>query len=318
MTISIFPSPTLSTLNKDYFTIAAANTQYKYTDNFSTGVYRLTSGSSGVVGKFIFYNNSSVIGTGTTVSGTVDFNLATAATSIIMYAESGTDNQFAIEKVGDSAAVSSLSGTLDTLTNTQTYNQTGLLAVIAIGGGAGGGGTYQTTNAAGAGGDAGSLASYIGYVNTSTSVTIGAAGTGGPANGNGNDGNAKGNSGGQTSFGNLAVAAGGVASNSWVGGTTGGQGGGPNIGAAGSGGVVANPFLSVKSGTNGGGGGGGRATGAGNGGGSGIGTGGAGGNTNNAAVAGTGYGSGGGGGRTTPVQVGADGTAGVVYVLRGF
>lgn len=317
MATSIFPSPTLSTINKDYFTIAAANTQYKYTDTFGTGVYRLTSGSSGVVGTFIFYDGSSVIGTGTTSSGTVDFNLGTAATAIIMYANTGTNNQFAIEKVGDSATVNALSGTLDTLTNSQTYNQTGLLAVIAVGGGAGGGGTYELTNAGGAGGGGGAVATYIGYVNTATTVTIGAQGNGGPANGNGNDGNAKGNSGGQTSFGTLAIAAGGVAGNFWGDGG-GGQGGGPNIGAAGSGPVISNPFLSVKSGTNGGGGGGGRPNVGGTGGGSGIGTGGAGGNTNVAAGAGTGYGAGGGGGRTNTVQVGAAGSPGVVYVLRGF
>jgi hypothetical protein len=217
-------------------------------------------------------------------------------------------------------------GTLDTVNTTGAYNETGLLSVLAFGGGAAGVKGGIGTQGGGSGGASGGVALGFVYNNGATTITIGAKGTAetqnvsivAPT---------------QSSFGNLLTSS----TDSFFYTSGAGAGGGQyNAGAVGTA-SRSFPSFNTTSTTGGGGGGGGtRSSGAAKvGGGSGIGTGGtsapSGGtdpNTSNpttAAIAATGKAAGGGGGSGTgnnnPNAVGrfgSDGSDGVVYILRGF
>jgi hypothetical protein len=336
MAISVFPAAVTSTVNGFAATATNKFITYVLTRNVSSGVYTVTTSPPATNATILFYNGTTLVTTAVTVSGTVQVNLSQNCDKLWINCD---DNSTIVSFVQTAAAVvvNGLSGTLDTITTTSTYNQTGQLYIVAVGGG-GGGTDGFASNAPGGGGGGGALASHIGVVNTSTSITIGAAGN------RGNPGNA----GGSTSFGNLAVATGGngaTATSSNTNSSTGGNSGNVRTGGStavsdpsrfGDAGIaVPNPHLSVTTGTNGGGGGGSftgnnNSNGTGGaGGGSGIGTGGAGSDSgpaasNAAAGNATGYGAGGGGGRNwslatnNKATLGGNGSPGVVYVLRGF
>jgi hypothetical protein len=336
MAISSLVAAESSSVNAKVFQIAEAYTTYEINDTFAAGGYTVTTSPSTSQVQVQFLDASSILSDSTTVSGTVSVSIASDATRLLIKDTSGaTNTTVTITYTSTNASGAEISGTLDTLTNTQTYNQTGLLYVLAVGGGGGGACSADNNNnfSAGGGGGAGGVSGGLTFVNTSTSITVGSAGTGSINT------QANGNAGGNTSFGNLfsvtggtGGAAGGISQGSGGGG--GGAGGSPGGGTGGlgasqpfgrnstTGNASTQVFQSVKSGTNGGGGGGGvpgynrqPSTGSG----SGIGTGGTGG-YNTAATAGSGFGAGGGGGGNgggNSIQ-GADGSPGVVYVLRGF
>ena len=98
---------------------------------FSAGVYTISCTST-VTANVDFWNGSAYIGTATTVSGTVLYSLGTAATKALVYSSSA-GTVVSISQTG--AALAPVSGTLDTLTNSQTYNQTGLAYIVAVGAG---------------------------------------------------------------------------------------------------------------------------------------------------------------------------------------
>jgi hypothetical protein len=331
MVLQIFPEPTSSSLNADSYTVPAALRRYKVVKNFDAAVYTITTSPNTSQATIQFDTGSSFVQT-STVSGTVTYNLASAAVGVYIYIDAGTNTVVTIDKVAAALSGAEVSGTLDTITATNTYNQTGILYVLAVGGGGGGGGSYSGNNwnYGGWGGGYGYQVGGIVYANTATSVTIGAKGNGAAAYAS------AGNAGGTTSFGNLISAAGGQPGDY-------GQGGGGTGGRGGSSGSngQAGPFTTsvehptVTTDTNGGGGGGWSQTnnntvnvgqtGAG----SGVGTGGTGGGYSGTAMVrggdATGYGAGGGGGGSkgsfaAPYSGigGGDGSPGVVYVLRGF
>jgi len=317
MSINVFPVPVAK--NALTLTIPLDSRRYALSEKISPGIYDITCPST-VVANFELIFGSSITKIATS-SGTVRTNIASSPNNIYCRISAGTDVLVTLTKIADPLNTGAISGgTLDTITSSQTYNQTGFLYVMAVGGGGGGGyGASSNTPASqrsGQGGFGGENKSDLLITNNSTTITIGAAGTGRT----GSPGN--GNAGGATSFGNLLVA-------------SGGDGGLGNIsydGGAGGGTISASTAQDLKSGNNGGGGHGQKTTfgdgvkTGGTGAGSGIGTGGNGGNTNsfndvgNAANAGSGYGAGGGGGSVAANSAtdGAGGTAGVVYVLRGF
>lgn len=310
MSIQVYPTPSTSSAAGYAVTASASNTTYNLVQAIETGVYTIGVSPTNASVTINYYNESSILTTVSITSGTATVNLGSAATGI--YIHSNTANTtFLFTKTGTFAIANGISGTLDTITTTSTYNQTGKLFVLAVGAGGGGGGGRISGNTPGGGAGGGAATSYFGYVNTATSVTIGASGTGGAGGTNASAGT----EGGFTSFGNYVTSAGGN------GGVAGSNSGLQYVGASGT--EIINPALSVKSGTNGNGGGGNYSNYTGSvGGGSGIGTGGAGGNLNSPmGGAGNGYGAGGGGGHTsgniTP-RDGGLGSAGVVYVLRGF
>lgn len=296
MTISVFPIPVTATDNAVAATVPTSGKQYKVARELTSGIYTVTCPST-VNATVSFLVGTSIV-EGTTTSGTVSLNLASAATELYFEINTGTDVVVTVTKTAAALSVTEISGTLDTITSTSTYNQTGKLWVLCVGGGGAGSFTNSTTNYQGlSGGQGGAVVDKMVFVNTSTSVTIGAGGVAGGANA------------GTTTFGNLVSA----------------------TGQSGGNGEAINNATSVKTGTNGAGGPGAVGTntkpaGAG----SGIGTGGAGAATTTSNTLnggngqpGTGYGAGGGGSVASGnVGFGAasagNGSAGVVYVLRGF
>ena len=324
--------PTASSVNGEAYQVPLANTKYKLTNSFGSGVYTVTC-PTGKIATVTFDSGTSVT-TAVTVNQTITFNLASDAASVYLSVDTGTDTVVSINQTATSLSGTTISGTLDTITSSGTYNQTGKLFVLAVGGGQGGGwaGWNGQNNQSGTGGAYGKMSTGIFYTNTATTVTIGAAGN---AKVDRYTGNRQGNSGGASSFGSLLSAAGGGTNDNTGGGN---QANGSN-GVAGS--AQSSISLDITNGTNGGGGSGGSAFGnytspstatGGAGAGSGIGTGGSGGNsgngnqTANAGADATGYGAGGGGGACSGnggegdgrVTTGGAGTPGVIYVLRGF
>ena len=302
MAIQVFPTPSAVA---DAYTITAttANVLYAFTTPLEVGVYTITCPTT-VVTKVYFYNGAATsFADVSTASGTVDYNLATQPTEVALFTSAGTNVPVTFTYKAEPITTVT-SGTLDTLTNTQTYTQTGPVFAIIVGGGGGGAGNRQANIGGydGSGGASGGVQGIEAYLTGSTTVTIGAAGNGGTA--------ASGNAGGATTFGNTTSNGGGGGSPYGASSTAGTPGGASNGSTS-----TASIYTFVVSGTTGGGGSGGSGLGRG----SGIGTGGNGGNNNNA-NAGSGFGSGGGGARdnANADAVGKAGTPGVVYVVRGF
>lgn len=307
MSISVYPIPSTSTDNAITATIPVANRQYFVSRTFGAGIYTI-SNTSATTTTITFVVGSSLV-EAVTSAGSVQVNLSSDSSGAYIRTNTGTDVLVTITKTAAAISSTTLSGTLDTVTTTSTYNTTGRLYVLCVGGG-GGGGNGQAGNNAANGGVGGTHASKIVVTNAAQSITIG------------NGGNA-GASGGATTFGSLVNASGGSA-----GAYTNSAG---QIVTATTATRNAIDVLPNINDTNGGGGFGARggnvfSGGPGNGAGSGIGTGGNGGDANQynnfigAANAGTGYGAGGGGGASNQNSAGngAAGTAGVVYILRNF
>lgn len=291
MAISILPIKT-SQFGASYsITAPAANVAYRVIFSFSNGTYKI-DGPSDRITRVSFWNNSTLIGTAQTTSGTVSFNLGTTATDITYWTTSGTNTVITITKTGEPLA-SGVSGTLDVIATSGTYNQTGQAYVFAVGGGMNG--LSGWSNDGGAGGSSGRL-SNVELVNLTNSVpvTVTVGGVGG----------------GNSAFGNFVNTTNGALA----------PGGAQN--ASGSA-TPAGAGLPVINGTTGGGGGGGSITGAGpfpGGGDGGIGTGGTGSAFPGNGGGGTGYGSGGGGGSRSGSNNfqygGGAGRPGAVFVLR--
>ena len=281
MAVSVFPIPSSSGSSGPFAyaaSIPAATTKYKHTQAFAAGVYTITS-SPTYAATVTFYDATSLIVETVTVSGTITINLATPATYVIISVVTGACT-VSISLTANSLVSTSLSGTLDTITTTGNYNQTGPLYVLCFGGGASG---SVGNNGGHIGGKGGGQTASLVYTNAATLVTLGA-------------------SNGTTTFGNLVTA------------TSGGTG------AANSGPAAVSTAIQpqIINATTGGGGTTGNFNGntfnsptngaVGN-----IGTGGAGSNGNGGNA--TGYASGGGG--SLGGTAGA-GSPGIVYVLRGF
>jgi len=295
MATTVFPEPSAASGGSDTLaktiSVASPMTPTYGSGTFSPGTYTITCASSTIATVSFFGSNNALIGTAVTASGTVLFNLASAATSVSVFTNTGSNIVVNIQLTG-SAITSATSGTLVTLTNSQTYTETGRAYAVVVAGGANGNAGNNAN--AGNGGVSGGITSGIVGLTGSTAVIIGAGG------------------GGSTSIGNITANTGGTGS---------GAGGGSswtyNSSTVGSASSVPE-YTFVKNGTTGGGGGTsvniGRA-----GGGSGIGTGGqgAGGNTGGAG-AGSGYGAGGGAGSLPNAggDAGGAGSQGVVYLIK--
>jgi hypothetical protein len=339
MASNVFPVAVASagSATAQFVTCVSPNTLYSSTVSLSTGIYQITCTSS-TIATLEFYSGTTYIGRATTVSGAVSYNLATAATRVAVSTNTGSDISVGIAKTGENVA--SISGTLDTITTSGTYNSnaTGPAYAIVVGGGGAGGsfsGARNDYNSRGAVGGAGGglLATYLPALGSSYTVVVGSGGnvvdTSGSAGNAGGTSNlvasavtytANGGNGGQNSTPNgpwpSALSTGGTPS------------GYPGSNAlAGPGGQNTNPYNFVKVGNNGGGGNGQAASNiTGNGpypgAGSGIGTGGFGasdyGANFNTGPSGYGAGGGAGGNWSNSSRAAQGGTAGVIYLLRGF
>lgn len=262
----------------------SANTLYYSNSNFTAGTYTVSCVSS-TIAYFTFWSNNNVIVSSQTLSGTATVNVGQDATSISVYTSTGSNIPVNFQLTG--LSLSPYSGTVITLTNSQTYTETGKCYAVVVGGGRSG--NSGSANAGGSGGASGGISSGVIYLNGSTSVIIGAPN-------------------GTTTFGNISAESGGTGA---------GGGGGfsnanvPQTGTA----SIPSPFTFVKTGTTGGGGGS-TLNSSGAGAGSGIGTGGAGGPAGSGGGNGSGYGAGGGAGGGFPASPGGSGTQGVVYLIK--
>ncbi len=311
-----------TSLNPTYsVTAASANTLYGSTTSFSVGVYVITC-VSGTISKVTFFNGNSPIVTATTSSGTTTINLATAATRIDYYTNTGTSVIITITNTASIPVFAGLSGTLDTITSTtNTYAPAADRAHCVLVGGGGGGGSSTGGYGVGGGGSGGITGGPVELTGSNMTVTIGSAGVGQKTAST--EAGVKGTNGGSTSFAGLTAGGGGGGGGCYTGnqqgygGSAGSPGGGDGGGQYGSGGVAstASPLQFVKVGTTGGGGGASfSGGGAGSGAGSGIGTGGQAFDSANPANA-SGFGGGGAGSQSG--GTGSSGSPGVVYILRG-
>jgi len=296
----------------------AASNVYVASLALASGTYTITCASS-TVAVVDFYSGTTYIGRATTTSGSISYNLATPCTTIRYYINTGSNIVIAIQLSGQAISYAA-NGILDTLTTSQTYNQTGPLYFTVVGGGGSGGSTDGSTYRASGGGGSGGVYNGVVYANTSTVVVVGIAGVGG-------------NSGGASSFGNF-TANGGGAGGSGGGSQSGGSAGTPGgaiggssavLNGSGNAGATSTALAAFGAAANyvtGGGGGAGSGVGGGGGGGAnpGLGLGGSGaGGSGNGGV-GIGYGAGGGGSSTEGTYVGRNGSSGspgVVFVIRG-
>jgi hypothetical protein len=329
MGISQFPAAAADGATEAAFasTIPDLQKPFEHDQVFEAGIYEISIAPDTTDAQVVFLDASSVLVTATTTSGTVTTQLNTAATKVFITTKAGGTAD-AIVTITKSAAILTPddigNGTMDTINTTGAYNETGLLSVLAFGGGDAG--TKGGTPGGGSGGRAGGVALGFVYNNGATTITIGAKGVAATSN-NTNKTDCT-----ESSFGNLLT----TSANHFF--FSGNGGGADSAGVA----SLTFPSFNTTSTTGGGGGGGGYSNNSGNasngsgvGAGSGLGTGGTGGvglggsasnaNPNTKGTDGTGKASGGGGGATAGnLHVNAagrfagDGTDGVVYVLRGF
>jgi hypothetical protein len=199
MASNVFPvaasgSSSASTLAKTA-TAVAANTIYQVTTPVTAGTYSISCVSSTIT-IMEFYSGTTLLGTATTVSGTVSFNLASDATSYRFYTNTGSNIVVSLQLTGNSLAP--VSGTLDTITtSTNTYSANGSVYAVAVGAGGGGGGSGFGANSGGGGGSGGVTGSIL-ILTSPTVITIGASGNAGGEN-------TPGNAGGITNISNLTA-----------------------------------------------------------------------------------------------------------------
>jgi hypothetical protein len=339
MAFSQFPAPAAGGAQDSAFaaTIPDLMTTYEHIQDFTAGnyeisVFPLTTQASVT---FVNTNDDSFIATITTTLGLATGQISSPSTRVYITTLTGgsTDAIVTITKTGAILTPDDIgNGTLDTITTTGTYNQTGVLGVLLFGGGsAGAKGPQGAAGQAGsAGGASGGVALGVVINNGATTVTVGAKGTAATSN------NTNIVAPTQSSFGNIITSV--TSGLFYVSGA--GNGGGSPYGS-GNAGSAGRAFVSFNSTDTTGGGGGSHPAksssgGTTSGGGSGIGTGGSGaprngpqdeanGQPTTPGTAGTGKASGGGAGCGTgnnfpnaAGRFGGDGADGVVYILRGF
>lgn len=306
-------------------TAATANVLYTAISAIPAGIYSINCVDT-TVARVELYNGTTLVTSQVTTSGTVSFNLGTDCTSIRFWTDTGTDVVVSLQYVASPFSVSSFSGTLDTVTSSTTYTQTGKAYAILVGGGGGGSAGQSGAGGGGGGGSGGVLSTGVIDLSGSMAIVVGTGGNGA------NSSSAVGNAGNATTFAGFTANGGGAGNISTGGGNNNAGGGGaagtPGGGAGGNGqqgtstggqtgfASSASFYTFVKSGTTGGGGGG-TYNGSYPGGGSGIGTGGNGAIVGTAAGAGSGYGAGGGGGSSAGGNIASSaGRPGVVYIFR--
>jgi hypothetical protein len=321
MSVTQYPSPDALQVVSD--TVASANTAYTTPANLKPGIYRVTCISTTVANVAFYGTDNAHLVTATTSSGTVDVVVGAAVAKLVYWINTGSNVVVNIERLAIKLPTGTASGTLETITTSQTYSGSGYGIVLAVGGGGGGGGGWSA-NPGSAGGGGGSGGLRVGGTTLSGMViTIGA---GGNAGARGTPATA-GGAGGATTAGNQTANGGGggspggggynVAGAGGAGGTPSGVAGGTGNNLVGNGGVtLAASVAPIRNDTTGGGAGGNIAGWVAQG--SGIGTGGIPNGTNANGNAATGYGAGGGAGLgnvTTAGNAGA-GSPGVVYILK--
>lgn len=196
MGLSVFPAASTSSVNASTIVCSQANTMYGANTTFAPGVYTITC-ASGIQADIFFHSSTdSIILKTYTVNGTITVNLATPASRVAVFTNSGTDTAVTIALTAN-AITNNISGTLDTITSSGTYIGTspsgfGYAVLYGAGAGsAGGNGGYHY-----AGGNGG-CAEKIVALTGSMAVTIGSGGTYG--------GNGIGTAGGASTFAGMTA-----------------------------------------------------------------------------------------------------------------
>jgi hypothetical protein len=213
-------------------TAATANVLYTAVSSIPAGIYSINCVST-TVARVELYNGTTLVTSQVTTSGTVSFNLGTDCTSIRFWTDTGTDVVVSLQYVASPFSVSSFSGTLDTITSSTTYTQTGKAYAILVGGGGGGSAGQSGAGGGGGGGSGGVLSTGVIDLTGSMAITVGTGGNGA------NSSTAVGNAGNATTFAGFTANGGGAANASTGGGNNNAGGGGaagtPGGGAGGSG-----------------------------------------------------------------------------------
>jgi hypothetical protein len=297
MSISVFPAPTLNTINASSITCTSPFTLYGTINSFEIGIYTISCVSSTVAKvEFISAIDTTIL-IATTVSGAISVNLATPAIGVRVWTNTGTDVTVTIAKTAN-AINNQITGVVDTIDSNTTYTQTSTsgYAYVAIIGGGGGGSGGKSSPSGGRGGGSGGLVEAIVALTGSMSATVGAGGTAGADT----DPPGNGGAGGTTTFAGYTVTGGdgGVYSSDGTG--PGSAGGSPDgVASTGlNGATLPAGYTFFPAGSNYGVGGTGGGSAAGN--------------------PGTGYGSGGGGGGafSSFSYAGGAGAPGRIYVLK--
>jgi hypothetical protein len=262
MAISVFPAAVASSINANAITVASSSNPVTALLPLDPAIYTITCASATIATIDFFSSSGTLITSATTASGTIAVNLASSATRVGVFIDTGTNVVVTITKTA-SALTNNFSGTLDTITTTGSSTYTGTsasgLAYAMLVGGGGGGSSFNTGGNAGAGGGgAGGVAAKVVSLTGSMAVTIGAAG----AAGNSSNGTNGGSStfAGMTVGGGLAAttevggaggtATGGTFNNAAVPGTNGFQSNGPWAGHGGSP-ISPYPFITTSIGVGG-------------------------------------------------------------------
>jgi hypothetical protein len=313
MGINVFPVPSSggpSTIKQTLYATTANTVIYGATVALTAGVYTVTCISSTVT-TMSFYAGDTLLTSATTSSGTASVNLATAATRVTYFTNTGSNIQVDIQITGQ-AVTFAATGSLTTLTNTQTWasNAAGPAYVVVVGGGGGGRNGAPYSGTAGGGGGGALSGSQVSLAVQNYTITVAGSVAQNTAGGTTNAFGMTANGGATGNFG--ASGGGGSASGGTI--NTTGSAGGYNVNAV----ATPSPYLFVVNGSNGGGGAAGNTGNVGAG--SGIGTGGNGGTpgfpTNGGNGSGFGAGGGGGSNNNSAGSNGGSGSAGVVYILR--
>lgn len=201
-------------------------------NSLSAGRWILNVTSSGTFAntKLTFIDDSfNTIQTLTATANNTDYEffVSTIPTKVVVLIATGGSGTFTIQMNKQASSLPVVTATLEVLTTSQTYTETGTAYVGVIGAGGGGGGVpYFTPSYGGGGGGAGYLTKQLVTLSGSTPVVIGAGGTAGTPSPPSATPATNGSAGGTTTFGPLSAAGGG--------GGPAGQPSGPRPGGAGS------------------------------------------------------------------------------------
>lgn len=179
MAIEIFPAPVESTINANSITATSPHILYQGLVDLQPAIYTITCINSTIAKIQLYAGNSTLVTTTETVSGTVTINLGTAVDRVRVWTDTGSNVVVTFTKIA--AALSGITGTLDTVTSTGTYTGTstsGYGYAVLVGGGGGGGGNQWNRGGASSGGAGGVCSKFV-QLTGSMAVTIGSAGTGG-------------------------------------------------------------------------------------------------------------------------------------------
>lgn len=175
MGLSIFPAPSTSSVSANTIVAATSNVMYSSQITLVPGIYTISCPSYVDATVFFHSATNTIITKTITISGTSVINLATPATRVVVYTNTGTDIAVNIALTAN-ALTNNFSGTLDTVTTSGTYTGTsasgyGYAVLYGAGGtSSGGNGGYHFL------GGNGGVAEKIVTLTGSMPVIIGTAG----------------------------------------------------------------------------------------------------------------------------------------------